>query len=74
MMNTSCSQEYTILQHWTFDSTLKQAASISDKPESSLPSGQICNYVCDNESGKDFRTSIYNIGVGKSQTTDLHLH
>ncbi len=30
-----------------------------DKPESSLPGGQICNYVY-NESGEDISTSIYN--------------
>ncbi len=33
------------------------AALLTDQPESSLPDGQVCNYVYDNESGDDFSTS-----------------
>ncbi len=32
----------------------------ADKPGSSLPGGQICNYVYDNESGEDFGIGICN--------------
>ncbi len=34
-----------------------------NKPKSSPPSGQTCNYVCDNENREDISTSIYNVNM-----------
>ncbi len=31
--------------------------SFADKPKTSLPGGQFCNYICDNKSGEDFSTN-----------------